>query len=226
VNRASHPTRYVFMLGLLLLATYGRPALGVTIDVDTTITATNWDPDDLIEIVDGADGPTTVIMEPDTVAFGVHVSENSLFEMKGGMILSHYNDVTGDGVFILRGGVINCTLPYCLDSDIDGQLRLADRGAIHILGGEISGLIELNDESTAHLYGKDLKLSFPGSSEIWVTGTFADGTQGFFTLEGNLDQVFVHNVPEPRTLAGFAGFAMMLYLLHQRRRRKEQYLRY
>lgn len=187
-------------------------AATIVIDQDTVIDASNSFPNDRIEIVDGSSPPTHVDLIGGGEVRGFAVTNNSTLDINGGSS-TFWGEVQDNAKLIMRSGSIECTTLMCSVIDLISIVDVEDNGSLHVYGGTIVGPIALEPSATAHFYGRDLTLSIFPEGGI-VEGKLASGEPAYFSLftQAAASQIFLHQVPEPRSVFIFAGIATFLLL--------------
>jgi hypothetical protein len=83
-----------------------------------------------------------------------------------------------------------------------------DYSVVNIFQGNTNGQLSAYSDSTVNIYGSDFNF---GNS--YLTGTWVDGTDFSFYMRGYFqlpNQIILHEVPEPATLALFSIGALLI----------------
>ncbi len=201
----------------------------LTVDEDMIIDAANSfpeppDPDSLLmNIVDGAGGPTTVeVREGGVIGGGVSLYGNSHVNMTGGGIEALVT-LFDNSTFTLSGGTILPLIRGYDAVDVAGVLRVTEQATLNLRGGIFLGstgshpfgIILQEDSSVINIYGHSFvtRGEFPKATVsptgVRVQGVYRDGSP--FNIEilrlGFDAQVFLHTIPEP------AGLVQLLVLI-------------
>lgn len=185
---------------LAFLVLNGRTTQGAIVDRDTTIDGTNSFPGVHVSVVDGPAGPTAVRMAAGGSVGGFSVFGESSFVMEGGQA-TFLSGIHDGAVFIMKGGVVDCSV--CAVIDYDAVFHADGASTLHLSGGSLLGPVALGGTSTAHFYGTEMQITpLPERGIIDVAGVFANGDV-FFTVFRHIPdystRILLHEAPEPAT---------------------------
>jgi len=186
-----------------------------TLDTDTTIDSSHTDSNTRITVVDGPGGPATIRIVEGGIAAGVRIYDKGTVVVDGGMI-SLPSSVEDQGRLIVLGGSVACTDPECEFANPSHLVQLTGQSSLAVRGGFIEGTqILLLENSSAEFYGTDLALvrsTAPGFAYV-LNGVLQDGSiiGAFLRLDSDpAGRVFLHNIPEPYSVALIAIAALPL----------------
>jgi len=206
-------------------------AATIKLDHDTTINASNSFPEPvdrdewlIVDIVDGVAGATNVDLVDGGVVGGfVNVREKSILNMTRGQIQAHTR-IVDDATLNLNGGTILGVAAFYPYVDAIGILSVEDRGTINLSGGQFAGELVQDDSSVINVFGRSFIVDGQPVSETGSTsgrriqGIYADGNPINITIsrDGTSSQVFLHTIPESRSIVFVATCAIFLSAYRRR----------
>jgi hypothetical protein len=239
--------RYLIAVVLLVVLPVARAAAArIVIDASTTLDYVIPPSDPPIDIVVGREGLTTVeIVDGANIAPNIHVRDNSLLNIRGGIMggfvwahdygtINIYNGwvATGEDIVADNDSLINI-----YNGRFGDSIYAVGSGVINLYGGAFDkagdgATLIADNNGTINVFGSDFVLGPPGDAFRSLTGILSDGTPidvyvyNYSTTPGPA-QVILHTVPEPSASTLFviaAGSVVALSCRFRSSKRKRQAL--
>jgi hypothetical protein len=223
------------IIPLAALLTWAAVAPGqLVIDRDTTLDYVIGPFEPPIDILNGLTGATTVeVVEGANIAPNIHVRNESVLNMRGGILggflVGHdASTINIYGGLVASGEDIEAndrSTVNVFGGIIGDDLEAKASSTVHLYGGHIGGTLGVQRDGIMHVYLRSFEVLPPdGISPLdQLRGILSDGSDIHVTLsvdsvDLNGTRIELHTVPEPFSLAFSLISAAIMFLTCRRSR--------